>query len=249
MSLNWRDPGVSKFAMPSLGEMMNLLANSTFGNDLIFHGGDLSPATLLDAYRSGLFPMPLENNHLGWFCPTQRGVFLTMAGLGGIRISKSLKKSTTRFSYSINLAFEDVITSCANPDRDGSWITPEIKAAYIRLHELGWSHSFEVWKEDGGRRWLAGGLYGVAIGGLFAGESMFHNATDASKAALVALVSKMVEQGGMLIDTQWNTQHLTSLGAVTIPRIEYLELLEEAVSLPLPAVFDRPYQGPIGIEL
>ncbi len=235
-----------------MGEMINILANSNFSSDLIFHGGDLSPATLLDAYRSGLFPMPLENRNLGWFCPAQRGIFITVRGQDGslpTHVSRSLRKSIDRFSFSVNLAFDQVISSCANPERTGSWITAEIKDAYIRLHKMGWAHSFEVWTEKAEGRELAGGLYGVAIGGLFAGESMFHNAADASKAALIALMSKMVEQGGILIDTQWNTNHLSSMGAVTIPRIEYLGLLEEALSLPCPEIFAEPNRGPIELNL
>ncbi len=252
MSLNSRDPGISKFAIPNLGEMINILANSRFSSDMIFHGGDLRPATLLDAYRSGLFPMPLENRHLGWFCPAQRGIFITARGADGslpAHISRSLRKSIDRFSFSVNLAFDQVISSCANPERTGSWITAEIKEAYMRLHEMGWAHSFEVWTGEVEAGELAGGLYGIAIGGLFAGESMFYNTADASKAALVALVSAMVEQGGILIDAQWNTNHLASMGAVTIPRIEYLELLEEALSLPCPEIFAEPHRGPIDINL
>ncbi|MDA8080791.1 MAG: leucyl/phenylalanyl-tRNA--protein transferase [Actinomycetota bacterium] len=252
MSLNSRDPGISKFAIPSLGEMINILANSNFSSDLIFHGGDLSPATLLDAYRSGLFPMPLENRHLGWFCPAQRGIFITVRRKDQClpaHISRSLRKSIDRFSFSVNLAFDQVISGCANPERTGSWITAEIKEAYTLLHKMGWAHSFEVWTGNIEAGDLAGGLYGVAIGGLFAGESMFHNTADASKAALVALISMMMEQGGILIDAQWNTDHLASMGAVTIPRIEYLGLLEEALSLPCPEMFAEPHRGQIDLNL
>lgn len=231
--------------------MISLLENNSFGTDLIFHGGDLSPATLINAYRAGLFPMPLEEGRIGWYCPSQRGVFLTVEGSyarNPIKISRSLRKSLKRFTYSINLAFEEVISNCADSRRPGSWITKEIREAYIRLNRMGWAHSFEVWSHDGGSKELAGGLYGVAIGGLFAGESMFHRRTDASKAALVALASKMASQGGMVIDTQWNTEHLTSLGAITIPRVEYLELVEEAIVGPLPEIFDSRYQGPFDLE-
>ncbi len=250
MSFRSRDPGVSRFAVPTAGELVKLLDESAFRGDLIFHGGDLSPQTLLAAYSSGLFPMPLDGNHLGWFCPAQRGVFLTGASLNPevpVRVSRSLKKSMARFTYSMNLAFEEVITGCANPERSGSWITTEFISAYLELHELGWAHSFEVWSQDGVVAKLVGGLYGVAIGGLFAGESMFHNVTDASKAALATLASKMAEQGGILIDTQWNTDHLASLGATTMPRIEYLNLLDNVTSMPLPDMFEKSYAGPISM--
>ncbi len=252
MSLNSKDPGISQFAIPELSEMINILASSNFDSDLIFHGGDLSPATLLNAYRSGLFPMPLENRRLGWFCPAQRGVFITVRREDGnlpAHISRSLRKSLDRFSFSINLAFGEVISNCANPERTGSWITAEIKDAYLLLHKMGWAHSFEVWTGKGQTKELAGGLYGVAIGGLFAGESMFHNQTDASKAALIVLISKMVQQGGLVIDTQWNTDHLASMGTETIPRMEYLGLLEAALSLPCPEIFSQPHRGPIDLNL
>ncbi|TAN29682.1 MAG: leucyl/phenylalanyl-tRNA--protein transferase [Actinomycetota bacterium] len=231
---------------------MDILVNSNFNSDMIFRGGDLSPATLLDAYRSGLFPMPLEGSKLGWFCPQWRGIFLTAAGnIDGnpCKISRSLRKSLSRFTYSMNLAFREVISNCANPQRPDAWITPDIQDAYIRLHEMGWAHSFEAWTGQGSEKELAGGLYGVAIGGLFAGESMFHKETDASKAALVVLASKMIEQGGLLIDTQWMTRHLESLGGIAIPRMEYLQLLDEAITLPLPGIFQQRYSGQIQFKI
>ena len=242
MSLNPRDPGFSKFAVPQIAELIDILVSSNFNSDIIFQGGDLSPATLLAAYRSGLFPMPLEGSKLGWFCPKWRGTFLANTrNMGSIpyQISRSLRKSINRFTYSMDLAFRDVISNCANPQRPGSWITPVIQDAYIRLHELGWAHSFEVWIGQGAQKELVGGLYGVAIGGLFAGESMFHKRSDASKAALAVLISTMLEQGGTLIDTQWMTRHLESLGGLAIPRMEYLHLLDEAISLPLPEIFEK----------
>ena len=252
MSLNPKDPGFSKFAVPQIAELIDILVSSNFNSDIIFQGGDLSPATLLAAYRSGLFPMPIEGDKLGWFCPQRRGTFLVgTPNMSGIpyHVSRSLRKSINGFSYSINLAFRDVISNCANPQRPGSWITPVIQDAYIRLHELGWAHSFEVWTGQRAQKELVGGLYGVAIGGLFAGESMFHKRSDASKAALAVLISTMTEQGGTLIDTQWMTPHLQSLGGVTIPRMEYLQLLDEAVSLPLPEIFEKGHGRKIDFKI
>lgn len=251
MSLHPRDPGISNFAIPQLEEMINILVDMNFDSELIFSGGDLSPATLLGAYRSGLFPMPLDNKQLGWFSPQQRGVFITMTRYDGslpIRVSGSLRKSIRKFSFSQNLAFEEVITRCADPLRSGSWITPTVKQAYLELHEMGWAHSFETWRTIDGESKLAGGLYGIAIGGLFAGESMFHDVTDGSKAALVALTSEMVKGGGLLIDTQWNTAHLASMGAITLSRFDYLNLLEEALSRPLPKLFANAFSGNLKIS-
>ncbi len=133
----------------------------------------------------------------------------------------------------VDQAFGVVIEACADPDRPHGWINGPIVAAYTRLHELGWAHSLEVWRGDD----LVGGLYGVAVGGLFAGESMFHRARDASKVALVHLVDRLRDGGGRLLDVQWTTPHLVSLGAVDVPRPTYLDLLGEALEAPLPEVF------------
>ncbi|MDQ1375562.1 MAG: leucyl/phenylalanyl-tRNA---protein transferase [Actinomycetota bacterium] len=189
-------------------------------------GADLEPGTLLAAYRSGMFPMPY-GSVLAWWSPDPRAVL----PLEGLRISRSLRRSMHRYEVRIDTAFEQVIDGCADLRRPSGWISPEIWAAYVRLHRLGWAHSVEAWSLDDGE--LVGGLYGVAIGGLFAGESMFHRRTDASKAALVALVERMRSRGMPLLDVQWCTPHLESLGAVDIPRAEYLELLAGAISLPV----------------
>ncbi len=197
-------------------------------------GADLEPATLLAAYRSGLFPMPIGQGRrelLAWWSPDPRGVI----PLDGLRVSRSLRRSCRRFEVRVDTAFEAVIDACADPGRDGSWISPAIRGAYLRLHRLGWAHSVEAWGPEG----LAGGLYGVAVGGLFAGESMFHRADDASKVALVGLVERLRHGGGALLDVQWTTPHLASLGAVDVPRARYLELLAEAVRRPEPEPF-RP---------
>lgn len=194
-------------------------------------GADLEPGTLLAAYRSGLFPMPTESA-LVWWSPDPRGVL----PLDGLRVSRSLRKSCDLYEVRIDTVFADVVAACASPARPHGWISGEVQAAYVRLHELGWAHSVEAWSPAGE---LVGGLYGVAIGGLFAGESMFHRATDASKVALVELVRLLREAGAALLDVQWLTPHLESLGAVEVSRDEYLAALPDALARPLPPEFVR----------
>jgi leucyl/phenylalanyl-tRNA--protein transferase len=145
-------------------------------------------------------------------------------------VSRSLRRSIRHYEVRVNTAFEQVVAGCADPDRHGRWITPEITSAYRRLHRLGHAHSIEVFCGDE----LVGGLYGVEVGGLFAGESMFHRATDASKAAVVALVRVLRSDGDTrrLMDVQWRTPHLATLGVVEIPRAEYLRRLADAVAAP-----------------
>jgi leucyl/phenylalanyl-tRNA---protein transferase len=189
-------------------------------------GGDLEPGTILQAYRRGMFPMDLPDGHLGWWSPVERAVI----PLDGLKVSRSLRQSTRRFRVSLDSDFESVIRHCADGDRANGWITDDVLSAYTRLHELGWAHSIEVWANDGE---LVGGLYGVAVGGLFAGESMFHLARDASKVALVHLVVVM-NRGGSLLDVQWQTPHLESLGAVVIGRDRYLDALPAAIAMPGP---------------
>ena len=205
--------------------------------DLVAIGADLEPGTLLAAYRHGYFPMNADARNLGWWSPDPRGVL----PLDALRVSRSLRKSCARFEIRVDTDLESVIDGCADPDRNGRWITPEIKAAYLRLHELGWVHSVEAWSLDDGT--LAGGLYGVAIGGLFAGESMFHRRTDASKVALVGLVERL-DPATALLDVQWRTEHLASLGVIEIDRPEYLRRLRAAIHHPLPAVWNRGYSPP-----
>ena len=201
--------------------------------DLIASGGDLEPSTLLAAYRHGLFPMPaqLESDEICWWSPVRRGVL----PLEGLRVSRSLRASTRRFDVRVDTAFTAVVEACSDPDRDARWINDAVIAAYTRLHRLGWAHSVETWRDGE----LVGGLYGIAIGGLFAGESMFSHATDASKVALVHLVDLLRDEHAdrRLLDTQWQTPHLASLGVVEIPRVDYLARLEVALTLPLPAAF------------
>ena len=196
------------------------------GDDgLLALGADLEPGTLLAAYRSGAFPMPVRGvRELPWFSPDPRGV----VPLAEFRPSRSLRRSARRFTVSHDTAFADVVAGCADPRRPGGWITPAMRAAYERLHALGWAHSIEVWDECGV---LAGGLYGVEIGGLFAAESKFHVRPDASKVALAALVDRLRAAGGeRVLDVQWTTPHLCSLGARDVPRAEYLRRLAAALA-------------------
>ena len=186
-------------------------------------GADLEPGTLLAAYRVGLFPMPVaRGRRVAWWSPDPRGIL----PLDRLRVSRSLRQSCKRYEVRFDTAFADVITTCAGIDRDGGWITNEIVRAYTLLHELGWAHSVETFDEDGT---LVGGLYGVAMGGFFAGESMFHLERDASKVALVGLVEHLRASGATLLDVQWTTDHLVSLGAIDVARSEYLEMLAEAL--------------------
>ncbi|SFD01439.1 leucyl/phenylalanyl-tRNA--protein transferase [Nocardioides terrae] len=201
--------------------------------DLVGMGADLEPGTLLAAYRRGLFPMPGDErgDPLLWFSPVQRGVL----PLDGLKVSKSLRRSVRDFEIRVDSAFDEVVAACADPSRPQGWIDEDIRTAYADLHRLGWAHSVEAWRD--GR--LAGGLYGVAIGGLFAGESMFHRETDASKVALVGLVSLLRDEhaGDRLLDVQWSTPHLASLGVVDLDRSDYLRRLRTALSAPLPDAF------------
>jgi leucyl/phenylalanyl-tRNA--protein transferase len=213
------------------------LSGAVPGEDLVGVGADLEPGTLLSAYRSGLFPMGLGRGGrgpMGWWSPDPRGVL----PVDGMKVSRSLRRSRGRFEIRVNTAFEDVVVACADPTRPGRWITEAVLRAYLRLHELGWAHSVECWRD--GR--LAGGLYGVAVAGLFAGESMFHRETDASKVAVLGLVELVGTDGDprRLVDVQWRTPHLASLGVVDISRDEYLERLRLALACPLPLTFRAP---------
>ena len=194
-------------------------------------GADLEPGTLLAAYRSGLFPMPLHpGGAMAWWSPDPRGVL----PLDGLRVSRSLRRSCRRYEVRVDTSFDEVVRACGASHRPGAWITPEIRIAYGELHRLGWAHSVEAWDGEG----LAGGLYGVAVGGLFAGESMFHHRTDASKVALVALVDLLDDgEPARLLDVQWRTPHLASLGVVEITRRAYLRRLARALDVDLPPIW------------
>lgn len=196
------------------------------GQGLIAVGGDLSQERLLLAYRSGIFPWPIDRM-LTWFCPDPRAVL----ELEELHVSRSLAKRLRRKDYEVrmNSAFEQVIRACAarNERRPSTWILPQLVSAYTALHTSGWAHSVEVWMEGE----LVGGLYGVSIGGLFAGESMFSTVADTSKIALVHLVERMRERGLTLLDVQVPNPHLETLGIREVARTEYLARLAGAISL------------------
>ena len=190
----------------------------------------IPPSILLEAYRRGVFPMGMPDGAgeaVQWFSPDPRGII----PLESFHLSRRLARAMRAPGIDIRLdtAFADVVRACAaREDEDGTWITPEIFDSYQALFDLGAAHSVEVWKDGA----LAGGLYGVAIGGAFFGESMFHRERDASKMALAALVGHLRARGFTLLDIQWVTKHLEQFGAVEIPRTEYLELLADAVERP-----------------
>jgi leucyl/phenylalanyl-tRNA--protein transferase len=192
-------------------------------NGLLAAGGDLEPERLLAAYRRGIFPWYADGQPILWWSPDPRSVLLPDA----IHVSRSLRRSLIKggFELRIDTAFEQVVAGCAAPRdyTDATWITAEMAAAYARLHRLGWAHSFETWRDGE----LVGGLYGVAIGRVFFGESMFSRATDASKVALVNLASQLRSRSFELIDCQVASAHVTSLGASTLPRAEFLARLDE----------------------
>jgi len=200
-------------------------------NGLVGAGADLEPGTLLQAYRQGMFPMPLGRT-VGWWSPNPRAIL----PLSNLRVSRSLRQSCRRFKITLNTSFHDVVAACGDPTRPHGWINDDIAHAYVGLHEFGWAHSIEVWLDDD----MVGGLYGVALGAFFAGESMFHTERDASKVALVALVDAMKSTGGALLDVQWLTPHLESLGAVDIERDEYLQLLDAAIKRPTASIWTEP---------
>jgi len=188
--------------------------------EVVAVGGDLEPGTILDAYRRGLFPMRVDGV-LAWWSPDPRGVI----PLERFHVSRRLRPKLARFEIKVNTEFEQVMRACADPRRPHGWIDESFVHAYTRLHEMGWAHSIEVW----GRDELLGGLYGIRIGGLFAGESMFHRTTDASKVACWAAVELLRLDGAELFDVQWTTPHLRTLGAVDVARAEYLQSLAAAL--------------------
>ena len=191
-------------------------------DDLVCVGADLEPGTILAGYRAGLFPMPVTRRRLGWWSPNPRGVL----PLDGLRVTKSLRRSCARYETRTDTMFATVMERCADPRRPHGWINAPFVEAYSTLHRMGWAHSVEVFADGH----LVGGLYGLAVGRLFAGESMFHHATDASKVALVSLVERLRQQDFTLLDVQWNTPHLASLGAVEISRAAYLDRLQTSQS-------------------
>lgn len=195
-------------------------------NGLLAAGADLSVERLLTAYRSGIFPWYSEGEPLLWWSPDPRMVLHT----GEFRLSRSLAKSTRNRGYQVRIdsAFSAVLDGCASPRREqpGTWLGPQMRAAYLNLHQLGFAHSFETWLDGT----LVGGLYGMAIGRMFYGESMFSNATDASKVALATLVAELEARNFPLIDCQMNTPHLASLGAREIKRSDFLRTVSALVN-------------------
>jgi leucyl/phenylalanyl-tRNA--protein transferase len=206
------------------------------GQDLVAFSAEFDPGLVLEGYRCGVFPMPLHQSAfagMGWWSPLRRGILLPE----DLRVTRSLRQSARRYTTTVDRAFDDVLAGCADPRRDAGWIDAEISAVYRRLFELGHVHSVETWDPSGR---LVGGLYGVSLGGLFAGESMFHDpryGRDASKVALLALVELLSDDraGERVIDVQWQTDHLASLGVLEVDREEYLDLLDAAQAVPEPA--------------
>lgn len=201
--------------------------------DLIALSQEFDADLTLAAYRSGVFPMPLHlggfEGRMAWWSPVRRGIL----PLGGLVVSRSLRQSAKNYTTSVDAAFDGVLDRCADPRRPGGWIDPEIKQVYVQLRDRGFVHSVETWDRQGR---LVGGLYGVSLNGLFAGESMFHDpehGRDASKVALLRLVEELSRDGlPRLLDVQWRTDHLGSLGAIEVSRPRYLALLDAALSLP-----------------
>ena len=185
----------------------------------------LPPSMLVAAYAAGYFPMGLEDGTIEWFSPDPRGI----VPLDGFHASRRLQRviRSARFSITIDRAFRAVMEACAEGRDEGTWITDEILESYVELHRRGLAHSVEAWDGEA----LAGGLYGVSLGGAFFGESMFHRATDASKVAMAALVERLKARGFVLLDAQWLTPFLETLGGIEIPREEYLARLHAALEV------------------
>jgi leucyl/phenylalanyl-tRNA---protein transferase len=197
---------------------------------LLMTGGSLAPAWMLEAYKSGIFPMPLHHANrwaLAWFSPDPRGILELETLHVTHRLARRLRRG--EFQSTINAAFSRVVEGCAAPRTPdtGCWLTLAMQNAYLALHELGLAHSLEVWSDGE----LAGGVFGIAIGGFFAGESMFSRRTDGSKAALFFLVEHLRQRDFTLLDVQWTNEHTRSLGAIDVPREAYLSRLALATSV------------------
>ncbi|MEW6153282.1 MAG: leucyl/phenylalanyl-tRNA--protein transferase [Actinomycetota bacterium] len=217
--------GPSRWALPSPDQASE--------DGVVGVGGDLAPETLVDAYRRGMFPWPHPGMPLPWFSPDPRAVVRPHR----VTVAKSLRQRLRRCGWTttVDADFDEVVAACALRPGEGTWVNRPMRQAYGRLHRLGWAHSLEVW--DGER--LVGGLYGVRVGACFTGESMFHRATDASKAALVDLCARWAEAGGELVDVQLPTAHLESMGAVAVDRADFLAELAEARLRTVCMVVDR----------
>jgi len=197
-----------------------------FANEagLVAVGGDLKPHRLIRAYQNGVFPWYDAGDPICWWSPDPRAIF----ELGRMHVSRRLQRTirSGRFRYTVDQDFSQVIHACAEGREDGTWITPEMIDAYQTLHSLGYAHSVEAWREGK----VAGGVYGVAIGGFFVCESRFHRETDASKAALVFLAERLASRGFLLFDIQFLTDHTARMGAIEIPRNRYLARLADALN-------------------
>lgn len=220
-------------------------------------GGDLRPATLLRAYADGVFPWFNEGDPILWWSPDPRGVVElnvdpathpdATPGYGGLHVSRRLARTirSGKFRVTVNQCFETVMRACGECRPEGTWVTADMLAGYAELHRLGHAHSLETWvraddadevteadEPPAFEHWeLAGGTYGVSIGGLFAAESMFYRVTDGSKVALAALVSRLRARGYVLLDVQMKTDHTSTMGATEIPRREYLKRLRQAIAM------------------
>ena len=193
------------------------------GEDVIAVSRSLSPALVLEAYKSGIFPWPVRQGLVPWASPDPRAIFPLDGPSSWPRtVRRALKAG---FRVSVNEAFQDVMQACGDRPGEGTWITPDILSTYAELHRLGWAHSIEVWT---GQR-LAGGLYGIAMGGMFAGESMFHRVSGASKVAFAACADRLRERGFALFDVQVLTGHLTLLGCIEVPRDAYRDRVRVAL--------------------
>jgi leucyl/phenylalanyl-tRNA--protein transferase len=197
--------------------------------NVVAMGADFRLGTLLEAYRHGIFPWPDGRGRVPWCSMDPRAIFPLEEDP---RWSRSLRRTlrVSPFARTLDEAFREVVTACGDERPDARWIVPPYLEAFVRLHRSGWTHSVEVWEEEDGERELVGGIYGVAVGGLFAGESMFHRRTDASKIAFATLVAGLRASGFELFDVQVMNPHLESLGCVEISRDEYLDRVERAVA-------------------
>lgn len=192
-------------------------------NGLVAYGGDFEPESVVSAYVRGIFPWPHGETEMLWFSPDPRAII----PVGGLHVSRRLERTirSGRFRVTLDAAFERVICACAVRE-EGTWITERLVRGYVKLHELGWAHSFETWTADGE---LAGGLYGVAVGSMFGAESMFYRVTDASKVAMVAMMEHAERIGLTLVDVQVLTEHTERMGAIEVPRSDYLRRLRGAL--------------------
>lgn len=228
MTINWKDMAEEcAYDFPDVSEI------GDEPGDLITIGADLEPPTLVYAYSKALFPMYVNTEDkefleipLGWFSPEKRGIF----EIDKLKVSRSMKQSAKKYECKINHSFKEMMVMCQTVPRHGGWITDDFIEAYTKLHKLGFAHSVETY-EDGE---LVGGLYGVGFGNFFAGESMVHTKRDASKVALLHLFqfikSQIRDSSQFLLDAQWLTPHLASLGAQEVPRSEYISRLNKTIS-------------------